>query len=141
MVLGLPTIAFVLLIAQVPLPGLKLALGLGVVLMVLGAVTAAAGFRYVFTPAGVEVRTLDFRLRSIAAHDITSYAVDRWNALGGYGIRGIGEKRAYVWGNRGVRIKTSEGEVFLGHNDPEKIVRDLDLVKQNPAMRESNSDF
>jgi hypothetical protein len=134
-------IAFALLIAKVPLPGLKLALGLGMPLLGLGAAMAGAGFHYVFTPAGVEIRTLRFRLRSIPAYSIQSYAVDRWNVLGGYGIRGIGERRAYVWGNPGVRIKTSEGEVFLGHADPEKIVRDLDLIKHNPATREGNSDF
>ena len=33
----------------------------------------------------------------------------------GYGIRGIGERRAYVWCNSGVRIMLSDGEVFLGH--------------------------
>ena len=50
-------------------------------------------------------------------------------AASDYGIRGIGDKRAYVWGNRGVRIKTTEGEVFWGHDDPERIVRDLDAIK------------
>jgi hypothetical protein len=100
------------------------------VLMLAGAAMAWSGFHYLFTPAGIEIRTLGFRLRSIPAHDIESYTSDGWNVFGGYGIRGIGEKRAYVWGNRGVRIKTSEGEVFLGHDEPEKIVSDLDLVTQ-----------
>jgi len=27
-----------------------------------------------------------------------------------------------------VHIKTSNGEIFLGHNDPERIVRDLNMV-------------
>ncbi len=58
--------------------------------------------------------------------------------MGGYGIRGIGDRRAYVWGNRGVRIKTSEGEVFLGHSEPEKIVRDLDLITHNHEAREAS---
>lgn len=128
LVLGLPTIAFAILIARIPLAGLKLALGLGMMLMIVGAAMAGSGFHYIFTPAGVEIRTLGFRLRSIPAYEIESYYVDNWNVLGGYGIRGIGERRAYVWGNRGVRIKTLEGQVFLGHDDPEKIVRDLDLV-------------
>lgn len=130
-ILGLPTIAFALLIAKIPIPGLKIVLGLGMLLMLLGAAMAGSGFHYIFTPAGVEIRALGFRLRSIPAYEIESYSVDTWNALGGYGIRGIGEKRAYVWGNRGVLIKTLEGQVFLGHNEPEKIVRDLDLVKEN----------
>jgi hypothetical protein len=33
-----------------------------------------------------------------------------------------------VWGNKVVHIKTSNGEVFLGHSDPQRIVRDLDRV-------------
>ena len=127
-VLGLPAVAFLFPIAKIPTVGLKLTLGISMLLMFAGAAMAGSGFHYVFSPAGVEIRTLGFRLRSIPAPEIKSYAVDRWNALGGYGIRGIGEKRAYVWSNRGVRIKTSQGEVFLGHDDPEKIVRDLDFV-------------
>jgi len=136
-VLGLPTIAFVLLITKIPIPGLKVGLGLGMILMGLGAAMAGSGFRYLFTPAGVEIRTLGFRLRSVPAGEIKSYAVDSWNALGGYGIRGIGERRAYVWGNRGVRIKTAEGEVFLGHDDPEQIVRDLDLITNHEGREVS----
>jgi energy-coupling factor transporter transmembrane protein EcfT len=131
LVLALPAIAFVFLIAKIPLPGLKVALGLGMVLMLAGAAMAWSGFHYLFTPAGIEIRTLGFRLRSVPTYEIERYEVGSWNLLGGYGIRGIGEKRAYVWGNRGVRIKTSEGEVFLGHDEPEKIVRDLDLITQN----------
>jgi hypothetical protein len=59
---------------------------------------------------------------------IQSYAAESWSALRGYGIRGVGNTRAYVWGNKVVRIKTSNGDVVLGHNDPPRIVRDLDLV-------------
>jgi hypothetical protein len=50
--------------------------------------------------------------------------------LRGYGIRGVGNTRAYVWGNQVVHITTLEGEVFLGHNDPARLVRDLDMMKQ-----------
>ena len=57
-----------------------------------------------------------------------SYAPESWSALRGYGIRGVGNTRAYVWGNKVVHIKTSNGEVFLGHSDPQRIVRDLDRV-------------
>ena len=51
-------------------------------------------------------------------------------ALRGYGIRGLGSTRAYVWGNDVVHITTLEGEVFLGTNDPARLVRDLDMMKQ-----------
>ncbi len=86
------------------------------------------GFRYRFTRAGVEILTLGFRLRSIPKESIRSYEVAKWNVLGGYGIRGIGADRAYVWGNRGVRIATTEGSVFLGHDDPQRLVGDLDMI-------------
>jgi hypothetical protein len=99
-------------------------------LVLLGvAAFAWSGFRYYFTRHGVEIRSLGFRLRSIPAGQIEQYAVQPWNPLGGYGIRGIGSRRAYVWGNRGVQIKTSGGEIFLGHGEPERLVRDLDRMK------------
>jgi hypothetical protein len=88
------------------------------------------GFQYFFTSAGVEIRTLGFRLRSIPRKAITQYTVESWNPLRGYGIRGMGNSRAYVWCNQGVRIKTTDGEVFLGHSEPDRIVRDLDAIKQ-----------
>jgi hypothetical protein len=50
--------------------------------------------------------------------------------MAGYGIRGVGERRAYVWGNTGVRLLLSDGEVFLGHREPEKIMNDLNLIRQ-----------
>jgi hypothetical protein len=123
-----------------------LAIELGIMLIVPGAVramllvlclilvaTAAfawSGFRYRFTRAGFEIRTLGFRLRSIPVEHIREYSVASWNALRGYGIRGIGDRRAYVWCNKGVLIKTSDGEIFLGHQEPERIVRDLDMIRQ-----------
>jgi hypothetical protein len=105
--------------------------GGGLVALVLLGATALAwsGFRYCFTSHGVEIRSLGFRLRSIPADQIREYRVQRWSPLGGYGIRGIGSRRAYVWGNKGVRIKTSNGELFLGHREPERIVRDLEMMK------------
>ena len=51
-------------------------------------------------------------------------------AYRGYGIRGVGNTRAYVWGNSVVHISTNDGEVFLGHSDPARLVRDLDQMKQ-----------
>lgn len=100
-----------------------------------GAAMAWSGFDYSFSASGVEIRTLGFRLRSIPAYAIQSYAADNWNVLGGYGIRGLGGRKAYVWGNRGVRIMTDTGWVFLGHDNPEKIIRDLDLVTQRHAAQ------
>ncbi len=92
------------------------------------AVHVWTGFQYFFSSAGVEIRTLGFRLRSIPREQIKQYAVESWNPLRGYGIRGIGNRRAYVWCNSGVCIHTTDGEVFLGHSDPDRIVRDLDAI-------------
>jgi Protein of unknown function (DUF1648) len=139
-VLGAAAVAMTAALSAIPVAAARVALGFGVVLLA-GAVAAWDGFRYVFSPAGIEIRTLGFHLRSIPAADIQNYAVDRWNVLGGYGIRGVGTKRAYVWGNRGVRIDTLEGEVFLGHDDPEKIVRDLNRITRNHEAREAGFSF
>ena len=98
-----------------------------------GAAMAWSGFHYLFSPAGVEIRTLGFRLRWIPAVDIRNYSIDSWSVLGGYGIRGIGPRKAYIWGNRGVRIVTDTGWVFLGHDDPERVIRDLDLITKHPS--------
>jgi len=97
-------------------------IGLGALALVL------SGFQYRFLRHGVEIRTLGFRLRSIPKQAIVSYSIEPWAFARGYGIRGIGSSRAYVWGNKVVHIKTTNGEVYLGHNDPERIVRDLDRV-------------
>jgi len=87
-----------------------------------------SGFQYRFLRHGVEIRMLGFRLRSIPKQSIVSYSIEPWAFVRGYGIRGIGSTRAYVWCNQVVHIKTSNGEIFLGHNDPERIVRDLNMV-------------
>jgi hypothetical protein len=87
-----------------------------------------SGFQYRFLRHGVEIRMLGFRLRSIPKQSIVSYSIEPWAFIRGYGIRGIGSTRAYVWCNKVVHIKTYNGEVFLGHSDPERIVRDLDMV-------------
>jgi hypothetical protein len=97
-------------------------IGLGVCAM------AWSGFQYRFLRHGVEIRMLGFRLRSIPKQSIVSYSIEPWAFLRGYGIRGIGSTRAYVWCNQVVHIRTSNGEVFLGHSDPQRLVQDLDLV-------------
>lgn len=135
LVLGVAAVPILAVIASIPVAGVRIALGVALVLMLASAALAWDGFHYLFSSSGIEVRTLSFRLRSIPAADIKSYAVDRWNIIGGYGIRGVGDKRAYVWGNRGVLIKTLEGEVFLGHNSPDQIIRDLDLITRKHEAR------
>ena len=113
-----------------PSPGLRLALGVAGIITVLVTGLTWSGFKYVFTRHGLEISTMGLRLRSIPTQQIREYAASNWNFMGGYGIRGIGEDRAYVWGNKGVRIQTDHGSVFLGHDQPERVVRDLDMMKQ-----------
>lgn len=110
--------------------GVRLSLGVVGLVMLGAAAMAWSGFHYLFTSAGVEIRTLGFRLLTIPKEHIRSYAVGNWSVAGGYGIRGIGDYRAYVWCNKGVRIKTNSGDVFLGHSEPDRIVHDLDLIQQ-----------
>jgi hypothetical protein len=86
------------------------------------------GLQYRFLQDGVEIRMLGFQLRSIPRQSIVSYSIEPWAFARGYGIRGLGSTRAYVWCNKVVHIKTSNGEIYLGHSDPERIVRDLDMV-------------
>jgi uncharacterized membrane protein len=124
-------------IAALPLNGLRWVMALPALLLLGAAALAWSGFHYRFSGHGVEISTLGFRLRSIPLQDIKAYAVAPWNPMGGYGIRGIGERRAYVWGNTGVRLMLSDGEVFLGHREPEKIMSDLNLIRQDQKAREN----
>jgi hypothetical protein len=114
----------------IPQTSVRMATMLLGALMLLIAAHAWSGFRYRFTPSGLEISTLGFRLRSITRDQIGRYGIEKWTVLRGYGIRGVGNTRAYVWGNQVVHITTLEGEVFLGHNDPARLVRDLDMMKQ-----------
>lgn len=130
-IFAIPVMLELMAITVIPNAQIRVLLGFVGIVLLMGAALAWGGFHYVFTNSGLEIRTLGFRLRSIPASQIQTYEVESWNPLGGYGIRGIGERRAYVWGNRGVRIKTLGGEVFLGHDQPERIVHDLDVMKNN----------
>jgi len=95
------------------------------------AAFAWSGFQYRFSPEGVEIRTLGCRLRSIPTAEIRDYSIEGWSLARGYGIRGIGNCRAYVWGNKVVHIRTTQGDVYLGHDEPERIMRDLDMIHRN----------
>jgi len=102
-----------------------------IVVAVIGVGTflfAWGGFQYRFLPDSLEIRTLGFRLRTIPKAQILSYSIEPWPFLRGYGIRRGSSTRAYTWGNKVVHIRTTDGEVFLGHSDPERIVHDLDLI-------------
>jgi Protein of unknown function (DUF1648) len=112
----------------VPVTAVRIAMSV-VVLMSLAIIVAAwSGFRYRFFRHGFEISALAFRLRSIPRNQIQSYAPENWSMWRGYGIRGVGNSRAYVWGNKVVHIRTSNGDVFLGHNDPQRVMHDLDRL-------------
>jgi len=117
-----------LAVASVPVAPARLALALVAVLGLGAFAMAWSGFQYRFMAQGLEIRLLGFRLRSIPRSAILSYAVERWAFIRGYGIRGLGRTRAYVWCNKVVHVQLSTGDVYLGHNDPERIVRDLDQM-------------
>jgi hypothetical protein len=87
-----------------------------------------SGFRYRFLQHGLEISILGFRLRSIPKNSIVDYGVESWSLIRGYGIRGVGRSRAYTWGNKVVHIQTTNGDVYLGHENPERIVEDLNRV-------------
>jgi hypothetical protein len=135
---AVPLLASVWVVLALPAAAMRL----GAVL--LGLVFIAAfgmawdGFHYYFTRHGLEIRTLGFRLKSIPATQIEHYAIDAWSPVCGYGIRGLGNHKAYVWGSKGVRIRMNDGEIFLGHNDPACIMRDLDFMKQSQGAVGSN---
>lgn len=125
--LAVPGISASMLVPSVPM---KIAMLASAAILGLTFFMAWNGFHYCFSRYGVDISTLGFRLQSIPREQIQGYGIACWNVVGGYGIRGIGNSRAYVWGKQGVRIKTSDGEVFLGHSEPERIMRDLDVLKQ-----------
>jgi hypothetical protein len=116
--------------ASTPQNTIRLVTALLAIVFLLVAAHAWSGFQYRFTPAGVEISTLGVRLRSIPQSQITKYRIEKWMALRGYGIRGLGNVRAYIWDNDVVHITTPNGEVFLGHKDPARLMRDLDAMKQ-----------
>ena len=133
------TWALFLLLPVIPVLGAAMAIhvpmvriGMAFISLILLVTVAAAwsGFQYRFSRFGLEITTLGFRLRSIPIDQIRDYAAASWSGWGGYGIRGVGSDRAYIWSNRGVRIRTSTGEVFLGYSEPQRIIDDLDAMRQ-----------
>jgi len=119
---------FAFVIFGVPDPTVRVVFSsLGLVFLLLAGGTRL-GFHYRFTHAGIEVQTLGLRLCSIPREYIRGYQQDSWNGWRGYGIRGVGENRAYVWCNSGVRITTTGGSVFLGHAEPQRLLHDLDVL-------------
>lgn len=109
------------------------------ILMIVGflllacALWAFTGFVYRITSAGLEIRMLGFPIRFVPAMDIASVEAKDCNPLtdfGGWGIRGIGQMRAYIWGgNRCVYVRTHAGDkIYLGIGDADRMVRELEAM-------------
>jgi hypothetical protein len=96
---------------------------------------AFGGFRYRITSTGVEVRTGGIRVCSIAKANIEDYRVAQIDPLGdfgGWGMRMLPGKRAFIWhGHEAVRIRTPQRTVYLGHDQPERLVKDLDVMMKS----------
>lgn len=103
-------------------------------LILLGcAIWAYTGFIYRITTAGLEIRMFGLPIRFIPAVDIQSLRAEDCNPLtdfGGWGIRGIGKMRAYIWGgNRCVHVHTHTGdEIYLGLRDADRMVQELEKM-------------
>ena len=126
----LPLVAIVASAVAVPNLIARLTVGIVAVLVLAAVAMAWDGFHYSFTRHGVEIRTLGFRLKSIPLRQIKNYEIKNWNVARGYGIRGVGNHKAYVWGKTGVRVEMYDGEIFLGHGDPQRIIHDLNVIKR-----------
>ncbi|MFZ0198005.1 MAG: DUF1648 domain-containing protein [Candidatus Sulfotelmatobacter sp.] len=129
-ILLLASLAFVPVVLVSPNPTVRVAMGALAVILVAAFAMAWDGFHYYFTRHGVEIRTLGFRLKSIPLLQIKNYEIQSWSPVRGYGIRGVGNCKAYVWGNTGVRVELYDGTIFLGHSDPQRIVHDLNVIKR-----------
>jgi hypothetical protein len=97
------------------------------------AMWAASGFRYRITTAGLEIRTLGLTLRFVPAQEIVTYRAESCNPLrdfGGWGIRGIGRMRAYIWGgNRCVHVQTLSGDqIYLGLAAADRMVAEMERM-------------
>jgi len=127
---------FLIAVKLPPSPGwLRVLLFTVTALMVWVIFQAWGGFRYRVTSTGVEVRTGGIRLASIPKATIQEYRVAQCDPLsdfGGWGIRMLPGKRAYIWhGHEAVRIRTPQRTFFLGHDQPERLVKNLDSMMKS----------
>jgi hypothetical protein len=103
------------------------------VTLLICALWARTGFTYRVSASGVEIRTLAVPIRFVAMDDIQSVRAQPCNALrdfGGWGIRGLGNMRAYIWGgNRCVQIRTHSGhQIYLGIADADRLAREIESL-------------
>jgi hypothetical protein len=113
-------------------PGLAVPVMVGVVILAC-AVWAYSGFGYRLTTAGLEIRMFGVPIRFIPRDDIAFVQAQSCNPLtdfGGWGIRGIGQMRAYIWGgSRCVQIRTHSGDkIYLGIADADRLAREIESL-------------
>jgi len=92
-------------------------------------ILAECGYRYRFTPGGLEISTLGFRLRFIPVDQIIRYEPAKWRPRDRWNFGIYGRRRSFVWGGPGVRIETLDGQVYLGHEFPQQLITALDRMK------------
>lgn len=138
---GSPTIAFLFAligVVAIAVPNALNAVGVArtvpslVGVLILGcAIWAYSGFVYRLTTAGLEIRMFGMPIRFIPSSDIDSVQARSCNPLtdfGGWGIRGLGNMRAYIWGGtRCVAIHTRNGEkIYLGLAESDQLAREIE---------------
>ena len=103
----------------------------GAVTLVL-SVFLALGFRYEIRATGVLVKGYGVTLRFIAAPDVNSVLSVTCNPLrdfGGWGIRGGPHHCAYILGGHtALRIKTTQGEFYLGTREPDRLAQEIRAI-------------
>jgi len=113
---------------------LRIASGCASLASIIVGIAAQTGYQYKFTPAGLGIYTLGIRLRFIPVEQIARYEKASWNYGDRYNFGIFSKRRCYFWGGFGVRIYTTDGQVFLGHQWPEKIIAHLDAMKGLPSQ-------
>jgi hypothetical protein len=129
-VMGMGAGTFCYLSTLLDNPAQKYGAYLASLLFVGVAILALAGYRYRFTRSGIEISTLGFLVRSIPLDRITHYEESTRAFADAYSFGIYGQRRAFVWAGRGVRIHTLDGEFFIGHMKPAILLRNLELMKQ-----------
>jgi hypothetical protein len=99
-------------------------------------VLAECGYRYRFTPRGLEISTLGFRLQFVPVDRILSYEQAKWTPSDRWNFGIYGRHRCYLWGGPGVRIETLDGQVYIGHESPQKIVAHLNRMIQSSSSNQ-----
>jgi len=94
-------------------------------------VFAECGYRYRFTPRGLEISALGFRLQFIPVDQIVRYEQAKWAPSDRWNFGIYGRHRCYLWGGPGVRIVTLDGQIYLGPEFPQRIVAHLDRLMQS----------